>query len=119
ARLPGRDGVPDEKAPVERRRTLRDEMPEDQDQGQDGHERQHGHQRGHGAADQPATQPTRAHSARLPTAVPRATRQIKRRARAFTATVTTNRMRPTSNSAERSTLVGASLNTLAIAAAMA
>src|SRR6266704_5260479 len=32
ARLPRRDGILDEKAPIERRRAFRDEMPENQDQ---------------------------------------------------------------------------------------
>src|SRR5947199_323964 len=101
ARLAGRDRILDEEAPVERRSAFGDQIPENEDEGQHRHERQRGHQGGHGPADDAAAQATRAHSARLPTAVPRATRQIMRRARAFTATVITNRMRPTSNSAER------------------
>src|SRR2546427_311539 len=101
ARLAGRDGVLDEEAPVEGRSPFGDQIPEDEDEGQHRNERQHGHEGGHGPADDAAAQAARAHSARLPTAVPRATRQIRRRASAFTATVITNRMSPTSNSAER------------------
>src|SRR5256885_6863687 len=91
----------DLEAPVEGRSAFGDQIPEDEDEGQHRNERQHGHEGGHGPADDAAAQAARAHSARLPTAVPRATRQIMRRASAFTATVITNRMSPTSNSAER------------------
>src|SRR2546422_2452803 len=101
ARLAGRDGVLDEEAPVEGRSAFGDQIPEDEDEGQHRNEGQHGHEGGHGPADDAAAQAARAHNARLPTAVPRATRQIMRRASAFTATVITNRMSPTSNSAER------------------
>src|SRR5438094_117693 len=101
ARLAGRDGILDEEAPVERRRAFGDQIPEDEDKREHRDERQHRHHGGHGPAHDATAQATRAHRARLPTAVPRATRQIMSRARAFTATVITNRMRPTSNSAER------------------
>src|SRR5256886_6038943 len=55
----------------------------------------------HQAARDVAAQAAGAHSARLPTAVPRATRQMRRRAQAFTITVMTNSTRPTSNMADR------------------
>src|SRR5881398_2415536 len=115
-RLAGRDRILDEEAPVERGSAFGDQIPEDEEKREHRNERQRGHQGGHGPADDAASQATRAHSARLPTAVPRATRQIMRRASAFTATVITNRMRPTSNNAERYRFVVASLNSFAIAA---
>src|SRR5437660_319033 len=73
---------------------------------------------GDDAAHDMATEGAAVHSALLPTAAPRATRQMRMRAIAFTTTVTTKSPSPTSNSAARYMVVVASLNSLAIAAAM-
>src|SRR6266699_4209664 len=112
------DGVLREEVPVEGRRALHDQVRENEDQGQDGEERQQGDEPRHDTAHDATPNGAGAHSARLPTAVPRATRQMSRRARAFTTTVITNSTRPTSNSAARYRFVVASLNSLAIAAAI-
>src|SRR5882672_7373324 len=113
-----RDRALGEERPIDGRRALRDQVAEDE------HEREHGGKRQddddcrHQSARQVAPKRTRAHSARLPTAAPRATRQIRMRAMAFTATVTTKRMRPTSMRADWYVAVVASLNSFAIAAAI-
>src|SRR6266550_6118943 len=118
ARLSGGHRAPGEERPVERRRTLRDQVAENEHQGEDGREREDDHQHGHQPAREVAAQRASAHRALLPTAAPRATRQIRMRATALTATVSTNRISPTSNSADRYMFVVASLNSLAIAAAI-
>src|SRR6267378_3218232 len=116
--LSRRYGTPGEEGPVDRRRALQHEVAEDE------HEREHGAEGER--HDQPCHQPTHemaaersvVHSALLPMAAPRATRQMRMRAMAFTTTVTTNNTNPTSNSAEWYMFVVASLNSLAMAAAM-
>src|SRR5512145_1222141 len=117
ARLTSRNGTLGEKSPVDRRRPLDDQVAEDEHQSQNRDRGEHDHQRRHQTARQVAAEGA-VHSARLPTAVPRATRQMRIRATAFTMTVRTNRMSPTSNNAERYMFVVASLNSLAIAAAI-
>src|SRR5438132_600539 len=118
ARFSRGDRVLGEEALVERRRTLGDEVTQDEHEGEHRGERQRGDEARHEGAREAAAQPARAQRARLPAAVPRATRQIKSRASPFTTTVITNRMRPTSNSADRYSDVVASLNSFAMAAAM-
>src|SRR6266516_304477 len=117
-RLPGGNRALGKECPVERRRTLRDQVAENEHQGEDGREREDDHQHGHQPAREVAAQRASAHRALLPTAAPRATRQIRMRATALTATVSTNRINPTANSADRYMFVVASLNSLAIAAAI-
>src|SRR6266511_513448 len=107
-----------EERPIDGRRTLCQEVAENQHQRENGAERQQDDQGGHQPAGEVAPQRAPRHSALLPTAAPRATRQIRSRAMAFTATVSTKRMNPTSNNADRYMLVVASLNSFAIAAAM-
>src|SRR6266496_4343326 len=117
-RLSGGDRALGEESPVEGRRTLDDQVAEDEHQSEDGRERQDDDQHGHQAAREVAAQRASAHRALLPTAAPRATRQIRMRATALTTTVSTNSISPTSNSADKYMFVVASLNSLAIAAAI-
>src|SRR5207245_10314143 len=118
ARPAGGDRTLVETRPTERRRALHHEVTEDAHEGEHGDKGQHDDERRHRAADQLAAKRARAHSALLPAGVPRATRQMRMRAIAFTATVSTKSTSPTSNSAERYMSVVASLNSFAIAAAM-
>src|SRR6266566_4921669 len=118
ARLAGGDRTPREKRPIDRRRALHHEVAQDDDEGEHGDKGQYDDERRHRAADQLTAQRARAHSALLPAGVPRATRQMRMRAIAFTATVSTKSTSPTSKSAERYMSVVASLNSFAIAAAM-
>src|SRR6266545_6318045 len=117
-RLPGGDGALGKECPVDRRGALRDQVAENEHQGEHCGERQDDEQNRHQAAGEVAAQRATAHSALLPTAAPRATRQMRMRATALTTTVSTNRISPTSNSADRYMFVVASLNSLAIAAAI-
>ena len=82
---PAGTGLLMKKFAIERRRALGDEVADDEHQGEDGGKRQRGDQPGHETAHQAAAHAARVHRARLPTAVPRATRQISRRAAAFTS----------------------------------
>src|SRR2546428_598457 len=100
------------------RGALHHKVAQDDHEGEHGDKGQHDDERRHRAADQLTTKGARAHSALLPAGVPRATRQMRMRAIAFTATVSTKSTSPTSNSAERYMSVIASLNSFAIAAAM-
>src|SRR3989454_36223 len=117
-RLAGGHGTLREERPIDGRRTLQHQIAENQQQGEDRDAGEHDDAPRHDAAHEMAAEGAAVHSALLPTAVPRATRQMRRRAMAFTTTVTTKSPSPTSNSAERYMLVVASLNSLAIAAAM-
>src|ERR1041384_3814067 len=118
AGLAGGDGTLREERPVDGRGAFDHEVAEDQEQGESRHERQEDHEPRHDAAGEMTAPRAGAHSARLPIAWPRATRQMRMRAIAFTTTVSTNRISPTSNSADRYRFVVASENSLAIAAAI-
>src|SRR5258706_2663112 len=118
ARLSRRHGTPGEERPVDRRRAFQHEVPEDEHEREHGDEGERHDEPRHEATHEMAAERSGVHSALLPTAVPRATRQMRMRAMAFTTTVTTNSTRPTSNSAEWYMFVVASLNSLAIAAAI-
>src|SRR6266446_1433772 len=114
-RLSSRDGTPGEERPIDRRRALCDGVAEDERQRRG--ERQDDDEHRHHPAHEVAAKRARGHSALLPTAAPRATRQIRMRAMALTATVSTKRIRPTSMRADWYVAVVASLNSFAIAAA--
>src|SRR5438552_727388 len=118
SRLPSRHGTLRKEGPIDGRRALQHEIAENEQQREHRGERQHHHHGGHRAAGEMTAEHAAAHSARLPTAWPRATRQIRTRAMALTATVSTKRINPTSNKADWYRLVVASLNSLAIAAAI-
>src|ERR1041385_6882329 len=118
AGLAGGDGTLREERPVDGRGAFDHEVAEDQEQGESRHERQEDHEPRHDAAGEMTAPRAGAHSARLPIAWPRATRQMRMRAIAFTTTVSTNRISPTSNSADRYRFVVASENSFAIAAAI-
>src|SRR5205807_892483 len=94
------------------------EVAEDQEQGQDRHRAQCHHHSGHQSAERPAARSRGHHIALLPMAAPFATRHTSRRAIALMMTVITNSRKPTSKRAERYMVVVASLNSLAMAAAI-
>src|SRR6266487_2050040 len=116
--LSRRYGTPGEEGPVDRRRAFQHEVAEDEHEREHGDEGERHDEPRHQTTHEMAAERSVGHSALLPMAAPRATRQMRMRAMAFTTTVTTNSTSPTSNSAEWYMFVVASLNSLAMAAAM-
>src|SRR5687768_4260968 len=106
-----------EERPVEAPRALDDEVREDEDERQHRNEDGRSHEADHDVALHPPEHAA-IHSARLPAPDPRATRQMRSRAAAFTTTVTTKSRNATCASADRCRSPTASENSFAIAAAI-
>src|SRR4051812_37965316 len=117
ANLTGRHRELGEEVPGQAASTLEQQVQQDKEERQDGDDDRRHHKSDHRVAAG-AAEPAAVHSALLPTPDPRATRQMRSRAPAFTTTVSTKSTKATYVSAEKCMTATASENSFAMAAAI-